>query len=139
MRLFSLPVSSYQAINIATGFLIFLVMAYSFFFGQPEREHPIECVHVAIHGNECQTCGLSQSFSNMVRGDYDSAIEFNRNGPLIFGFFVSQLFLRVFAGIVLYRGKLLKLKISPEMAVWPDAVISLTLFVICFRFLLLFW
>jgi hypothetical protein len=92
MKRFLKYASPYQAINILTGLLIVCVLGYSAFYSYDHRDHPIGCVHVAVSGLECSTCGLSQSFSMMIRGNYESAMEYNRNGPLLFGFLPDNFF-----------------------------------------------
>jgi hypothetical protein len=139
MKRFQKYASPYQAINILTGLLIVCVLGYSAFYSYDHREHPIGCVHVAVSGLECSTCGLSQSFSMMIRGNYESAVEYNRNGPLLFGFFAAQFFLRALAGALISRIGRQRLKFPVRTVAWSDAAVSFALFIICFRFLLAFW
>ena len=148
-------------INILTGLIIVLVFIYSGIFGTGDDYYPVECAHVSFYGEDCPTCGLSRSFSEMVRGNFSSASEYNRNGPLLFTFFVSQLFMRAVAGLVLhrmgrtgagytgvinapsesrsgtgYRGSADQKK---KTLVLSDAAVSFVLFIVCFRNLLVFW
>lgn len=139
VKRFQIFSSPYQAVNVLTGMLIVFILGYSAFYGQDHRDHPVECVHVAINGQECSTCGLSQSFSLMIRGNYSPAMEYNRNGPLLFGFFAVQLFLRTFAGTVIYLVRRRKFLLPVTAIAWSDGVLSLALFLVCFRFLLVFW
>jgi hypothetical protein len=130
---------SYQAINILTGSLIIFVLLYSAFHSVDDMDHPVECVHVAVYGEECSTCGLSRSFSMMARGNISSATEYNRNGPLLFAFFGSQLFLRALAGgLIFVAGRQRSFLPLPVLA-RTDAAVSVILFLVCFRFLLVFW
>jgi hypothetical protein len=131
--------SPYQMVNISTGLLIVFVFAYSAVYSSPADDYPIECAHLAVSGLECSTCGLSRSFSEMVRGNYHSAAAYNKNGPLLFGFFASQLFIRSALGIILYRKRNRQPRFSAQLTARADAAISLFLFVICFRYLLVFW
>ncbi len=139
MKLFIKYASPYQAINILTGLLIICVLGYSAFYSYDHREHPVGCAHVTVAGLECSTCGLSQSFSMMIRGDYASAAEYNRNGPLLFGFFAGQFFLRALAGALIYRTGRQRPQFPVRAVAWSDAAVSFVLFIICFRFLLVFW
>ncbi len=131
--------SPYQMVNITTGLLIISVFAYAALYNSPADGYPIECAHLAVSGHECSTCGLSRSFSEMVRGNYHSANAYNRNGPLLFGFFASQLFIRSSLGIILYRARNRQPRVSAQFLARADAAVSLLLFVVCFRYLLVFW
>ncbi len=156
-----LSVSPYQMINILTGLVIVLVFIYSGIFNTGDGYYPVECAHVSVYGEDCPTCGLSKSFSEMIRGNFSSASEYNRNGPLLFAFFVSQLFLRTIAGVLLlrmeristgntgvinapsesrsgtrYRGSA---DLNKKTLVLSDAAVSFVLFIACFRNLLVFW
>jgi hypothetical protein len=139
MKNYPIHSRSYQAINILTGSLIVVVFLYSGFHSPDDGNHPVECVHVAVYGGECSTCGLSRSFSMVARGNIASAIEYNRNGPLLFAFFGSQLLLRAIAGgLIFVAGRRRPILPVPVLA-RADAVVSVVLFIICFRFLLVFW
>lgn len=135
--------SPYQMINISTGALIVLIFAYSAIFGAGGDSYPVECTHVSLLGKECPTCGLSRSFTEMTRGNISEARELNVNGPLLFGFFASQLLLRVLAGSVLMsinKGDVPALQERRvSNLVMADAVLSVLLFLVSFRFLLVFW
>jgi hypothetical protein len=130
---------SYQAINILAGALIIFVLLYSAFYSPDEMDYPVECVHVAVYGKECSTCGLSRSFSMMARGNLSSATEYNRNGPLLFAFFGSQLLLRAIAGGLLFFAGRQSPFLSLPLLARTDAAVSVILFIVCFRFLLVFW
>jgi hypothetical protein len=143
MKPFAVTDSSYQLVNLLTGGVIILIFLYSAFSGSGGREYPVVCAHVSFYGMECPTCGLSRSFSEMSRGNFSSAAGFNRNGPLLFGFFSIQLFLRALAGMMLvsiqrnFNQTLSKRKI--KLLAVTDSIISGLLFLVCFRFLLVFW
>ncbi len=156
-----LSVSPYQLINILTGLVIVLIFTYSGIFNTGDGYYPVECAHVSIYGEDCPTCGLSKSFSEMVRGNFSSASEYNRNGPLLFAFFISQLFLRTIAGVLLLRMERISTgnpgvinapsesrsgaryrssaDLKKKTLVLSDAAISFFLFIVCFRNLLVFW
>ncbi|TVR70884.1 MAG: DUF2752 domain-containing protein [Marinilabiliales bacterium] len=104
ITIFSEARSPYLVINVLTGVAIIVFLLYPVLAGHPGGVAPVECVHVTTHGGECSTCGLTRSFAEMARGNYTSAAMLNRNGPLIFGFFVIQLFMRAFFGYLYYRG-----------------------------------
>ena len=161
MSRISLFTSPYQTVNILTGIVIITVFIYSGLFGTGYYDYPVECAHVSLYGEDCPTCGLSRSFSEMIRGNIDESLRYNKNGPLIFIFFASQLILRTIAGILLFHWVRIKgnqylkatrsgIKRSREPGssktakkinamVLSDAVISIALFLFCFRNLLFFW
>lgn len=84
----------YLIINIVFAGVILLVMIYSGIFSPDKSDHPIACFHEKVTGQQCVSCGLSHSFSLIVRGRIDEAGEWNRNGMRVFLFFFSQLLLR---------------------------------------------
>lgn len=161
MKRFPFCTSSYQIVNIVVG----LILASGFFwlliFPGGNADYPVECVHLKYTGQECGTCGLTRSFSAMIRGDLSSASDYNRNGPLLFAFFVTQFFMRALAGYSVFRingwsngnNKIHQQngdsfsyhkihndgpRKTRSLAV-ADATISIILFVTCFRYLLFFW
>lgn len=141
--------------------IIALVFIYSGIFIAGNGYYMVECAHVSYYGEDCQTCGLTRSFSEMVRGNFSSASDYNRNGPLIFTFFVSQLFMRAIAGLVLHRigrtgagdtgvintlsesrsgtGYSGSADLKRKALALSDATVSFVLFIVCFRNLLVFW
>lgn len=148
-------------INLLTGLAIILVFIYSCLFTSGNGYYPVECVHNSIYADDCPTCGLSRSFSEMVRGNFKSAAEYNRNGPLIFGFFAFQLMMRIIASLILLRIDKIRIRfpdndtkysggyanartIDPanrkeSILIISDSVLSIILFILCFRNLLVFW
>lgn len=136
--------SPYQMINILTVGFIIMVFVYSAFFTPGISEYPVECTHRSAYGGECPSCGLSRSFSEMLRGDYLSAAIYNKSGPLIFLFFAAQLLMRLVAGTMIAvlpagRGKKADSSGSPILLVVTDSLLSAGLFVVCFRHFLVFW
>jgi hypothetical protein len=85
----------YLIINIFFTGVILLVFAYSGFFSPEKDKYPVKCIHEQVTGLPCVSCGLSHSFSLIVRGKIDEAYQWNRYGMRIFLFFASQLILRV--------------------------------------------
>jgi len=72
-----------------------LIFAYSGFFSPEKDNYPVTCIHELITGKPCISCGLSHSFSLIVRGRVEEAYEWNHYGMRIFLFFAAQLVLRV--------------------------------------------
>ena len=85
----------YIIINIVFAGVIFAIIVYSGIFSPVENNYPVTCIHEKITGEPCASCGLSHSFSLIVRGKITEALEWNMNGLRIFLFFVLQLVLRV--------------------------------------------
>lgn len=85
----------YLVINLVLASLILLVFLYSGFFSPEKDNYPIVCVHEKITGEPCPSCGLSHSFSLMVRGRISEAYDWNLYGPRIFVFFAAQLVMRI--------------------------------------------
>lgn len=91
--------NSYLLINGIFAGIIILMFIYSGFFSPDKNNYPVKCIHEQLTGKECPSCGLSRSFSFIIRGDLKSAAEFNEYGLRIFIFFVFQLVMR-FSNIV---------------------------------------
>jgi hypothetical protein len=86
----------YLKINIFIAFIILLIIAYSGIFSPEKENHPVKCIHEMMTGEKCISCGLSHSFSLIVRGKVAEAYQWNTYGMRIFIFFASQLLLRLF-------------------------------------------
>ena len=86
----------YLIINIVFAGVIMLIIAYSGFFSPEKDNYPIACIHEKLTGEPCFSCGLSHSFSLIVRGRFAEAYEWNQFGMQVFLFFATQLLLRVF-------------------------------------------
>jgi hypothetical protein len=93
----------YLIINIFFAGVILLIMAYSGFFSPDKNNYPVVCLHEKLTGEPCFSCGLSHSFSLIVRGRIDEAYQWNIYGMRVFLFFVSQLILRVAFSILYLR------------------------------------
>jgi hypothetical protein len=91
----SLRNEPYLIINIIFAVVLFLIIAYSGFFSPEKDTYPVACLHEKITGVKCFSCGLSHSFSLIVRGRIIEAYQWNLNGMRVFLFFASQLILRV--------------------------------------------
>lgn len=84
----------YLLINIIFAGVILLVIAYSGIFSPDKNLYPVECIHEKLTGLPCVSCGLSHSFSLIVRGRFTDAFTWNIYGMRIFLFFALQLILR---------------------------------------------
>jgi hypothetical protein len=90
----------YLILNIFFAGVILLMIAYSGIFSPDQNNFPVVCIHEKITGEPCFSCGLSHSFSLIVRGRISEAYQWNIYGMRVFLFFMSQLFLRI--GFSLY-------------------------------------
>ena len=93
----------YLIINIFFAGVILLIMAYSGFFSPDKNNYPVICLHEKLTGEPCFSCGLSHSFSLILRGRIDEAYQWNIYGMRVFIFFISQLILRVVFSILYIR------------------------------------
>ena len=85
----------YLIINIFFAGVILLIIAYSGIFSPEKNNYPVACLHEKITGEPCFSCGLSHSFSLIVRGRIHEAYQWNIYGMRVFLFFISQLILRM--------------------------------------------
>lgn len=92
MRLIKEP---YLFINIIFAGIIILVMAYSGIFSPVKNNYPVACIHEEFSGEPCASCGLSHSFSLIIRGQIEEAATWNTYGLRVFIFFAAQLLLRI--------------------------------------------
>jgi Protein of unknown function (DUF2752) len=117
----------YLIINMIFAGVILLIFAYSGIFSPDKDNYPITCIHEQLTGEPCVSCGLSHSFSLIVRGRIEEASRWNRYGMRIFLFFASQLILRV-AFSVFY----LKYTDTRKQLIIADCIGSGILFLLAF-------
>ncbi|MDX9726000.1 MAG: DUF2752 domain-containing protein [Bacteroidales bacterium] len=117
----------YIVINSALALIILMVFGYSLIFSPDRNEYPVVCVHEKLTGVPCPSCGLSHSFSLILRGRIAEAYDWNIYGMRIFIFFASQLFMRIVFSSVSMRQPYLE-----KHLVLYDITASLILFMICF-------
>jgi hypothetical protein len=96
VRLLSEP---YLIINIVFAGVILLIFAYSGIFSPDKDSYPVVCIHQKLTGQPCVSCGLSHSFSLIVRGRIEEAYKWNIYAMRVFLFFASQLLLRIIFSI----------------------------------------
>ncbi len=117
----------YLFINLIFAGVIMLVMIYSGIFSPDKNAYPVECVHERLTGEPCVSCGLSHSFSLILRGRIDEAYQWNQYGLRIFLFFASQLIMRiVFSRIYINHAEIRK-----QLIIY-DIIGSSTIFLIAF-------
>ena len=117
----------YLLLNLIFAGVIILVIVYSGIFSPDRNDYPVVCIHEKITGEPCFSCGLSHSFSLIIRGRIQEAYEWNIFGMRVFLFFVLQLALRI--GFSLYY---LKLTDSGKQLIIFDSIGSGIIFLIAF-------
>jgi hypothetical protein len=105
-----------------------LVFIYSGIFSAGGDKYPVPSFYERITGTSSPSHGLSKCFSEIIRGNLDSARRYNENGILIFSFFLVQLALRLAINITLVR-RLLK----PRLLLLLDVIFTILLFLFCFH------
>jgi len=117
----------YLLINIIFAGVILLILLYSGIFSPEKDNYPVICVHEKLTGEPCISCGLSHSFSLIVRGRIGEAYQWNAFGMRVFLFFISQLFMRVTFLLVSLRYP----DIRKQLIIY-DCVVSGIIFLISF-------
>ena len=125
---------NYLIINLIFIVIILLIFSYSIIFSKQNDNYPIECIHKQITGKICATCGLSHSFSEIVRGNFKEAKTLNENGIYIFAFFFIQLITRLLVSAIL----ILNFSTINYLIV-SDSIFSFLLFLLCFQNLFVIW
>jgi hypothetical protein len=92
--------SPYLKINIVFAGVIALIIAYSGIFSPDRNNYPVVCIHERLTGLPCFSCGLSHSFSLIVRGRIAEANQWNIYGMRVFLFFASQLIMRIWFSVL---------------------------------------
>jgi hypothetical protein len=93
----------YIIINIVLAGVIFLIFFYAGFFSPDTGNYPLVCIHEKLTGEQCVSCGLSHSFSLIIRGRISEAAERNIYGLRVFLFFVLQLMMRLAFSVFYFR------------------------------------
>ena len=123
----SLRREQYLKINLILAGVIVLVIAYSGIFSPDTNNYPVVCIHQKLTGEPCFSCGLSHSFSLIVRGRITEAYEWNRYGLQVFFFFIFQILIRIFFShfFIKYPG-------NRKRLITIDIVGSILLFIVAF-------
>ena len=117
----------YILINIIFAGAILLILVYSGIFSPEKDNYPVTCIHEKLTGEPCISCGLSHSFSLIVRGRINEAYQWNIYGMRVFLFFISQLFMRIIFLLVYLRYP----DIRKQLIIY-DCVVSGIIFLISF-------
>jgi hypothetical protein len=105
-----------------------LIFIYSGLFSAEKGNHPIPSFYEELSGETSASSGLSRSFSEIIRGRFKSAGEYNPNGIPVFIFFLVQLFQRLSVSLIIHRKN-----IAFDRIVLVDSLSSAILFLYCFR------
>ena len=95
----------YLTINLFFAGLILLVIAYSAIYSPDRNDYPVQCVHEQLTGQPCASCGVSHSFSLIVRDRISEAYEWNQNWMRVFIFFVAQAVMRLVFSLFYLRNE----------------------------------
>ena len=117
----------YHIINLCFAGIIIMIFIYSGIFSAQKDNHPIKSTCEILTGQPCESTGLSRSFSEIVRFEFESALSYNKYGIRIFLFFLIQLFLRLLVSLSFYK------KVLPTyLLVIIDSIIAVGLYLYCF-------
>ena len=128
MKIRNILSEPYTKINIIFTGIILLVFIYSGIFSSNGIKYPIKSACAEKYNKPCVSTGLSRSFSEIIRLNFNKASEYNSNGILIFLFFFIQFFLRIFL-FFLYSKK----KFNNKSIILIDVLISISLFFYTFK------
>jgi len=117
----------YITINLILAGVILLIFMYSGFFSPDKDNYPVVCIHERLTGEQCASCGLSHSFSLILRGRISEAYDWNLNGLRVFIFFAAQLIMRIVFSVFY-----LKYHDSGKQLVTYDIAVSVMFFIVSF-------
>lgn len=117
----------YLLINLILTGVILLVFAYSGFFSPVKDNYPVVCIHEKLTGEPCVSCGLSHSFSLIVRGRISEAYDWNIYGLRVFIFFAAQLLMRIVFSVFY-----IKYPDYGKQLITYDIAVSIMLFLVSF-------
>jgi hypothetical protein len=118
----------YLTINIVLTGVIILVMIYSVVFSPDKDDYPVTCIHEKLTGEPCVSCGLSHSFSLILRGRIDEAYQWNIYGMRVFLFFALQLLMRITFSLFYFM-----FADTRKQLIIMDIIGSIVLFLFAFR------
>lgn len=119
---------NYLIINAIFAGIIIIIFLYSGIISPEKNSYPIVCIHEQITGEPCPSCGLSRSFSYIIRGNLEAAERLNEYGLRIFLFFVFHLLMRISNIVYLLR----KPFYVRQLAIL-DSVVAFITFMLAFR------
>lgn len=104
-------------------------MVYSGIFAPEGDTYPLVCIHEAVTGEPCPSCGLSHGFSLILRGRIGEALDWNPYSVRIFLFFSLQLLLRI---VLSFRFIAINDIRARNYLIASDSVVTSVMFLIAF-------
>jgi hypothetical protein len=93
----------YLIVNLVLAALCGLVFLYSVIFSAGKDNHPLPSFYEEITGKPAPSSGMSRAFSEIVRGNFESARKYNPDSVRIFAFFAVQGIQRLVVSLLLIR------------------------------------
>ncbi|MFP4555843.1 MAG: hypothetical protein ACLFNU_03135 [Bacteroidales bacterium] len=122
-----IPASGYSYIAINLAFIIIILLIFAYSFSYRNSNHLIPALLTEKTGIIPPSKGLSASFSEIVRGNFNEALTINLHSMRIFAFFAIQFILRgAIAGFIYAK------HLNIKKTLVADITISLALFIWCF-------
>jgi hypothetical protein len=118
----------YHIINGTLAGIISMVFIYSGLFSAKRDNHPIPSFYERITGEPSPSSGMSRAFSEIIRGNLDTAKRYNPDSLLLFSFFGIQLLQRLCISLLLVKN----IPRTPYLMT-ADLITSLGLFLYCFK------
>jgi hypothetical protein len=117
----------YHTANLILAGLIALVLVYSGIFSAEKDNHPVPSFFEETTGRTSPSSGLSRAFSEILRGEIDSALAYNPDSLRIFIFLMIQLVQRLSISLLLFKTRL---QLKPLLL--ADIILSAGLFIYAF-------
>lgn len=118
----------YLIVNIILAGMILMVFIYSGLYSAKKGNHPVPSFYEEITRQAAPSSGMSKAFSEIIRGDFNAAKDYNPDSLLIFAFFLIQGVQRITVSFLLLKGRIKKKHLLPA-----DVFITLILFLSCFQ------
>ena len=119
---------SYLLINLVLAGITGVIFIYSGIFSAEDGNHPLPSFHEMITGQPAPSSGMSRAFSEIIRGNLDSARDYNPDSLFLFAFFLIQASQRIAVSMILIRGR-----IKERHLLLADVVLSVSMFFYCFQ------
>jgi len=119
--------AAYRTINLIFAALIGMMFLYAGIFSAGGRHHPIPSFYELVTGETSPSSGLSRSFSETVRLNFQAAKAYHPHGIRLFSFFFLQFFLRILFTTLAATGRW-----KTGYLAAMDALISVAFFIYCF-------
>ena len=119
----------YLIINFILAGVLGLIFIYSGLFSAQKDNHPVPSFFEEATHKPSPSSGISRAFSEIMRGDLESARNYNPESLLIFAFFGIQLFQRLSVSLLLIKWPGISKK---KHLLYADVLFSIILFLYCF-------